>query len=86
MENRFSNKRNMQGDARRCAVKSPMWNDEPTRSIGFVISLWPTAFMFYTSVEDYSTKLRRNRDFAGILCLGDGDGRCSEGKRAQDGD
>ena len=60
--------------------------DEPKGTFGFVGALWPTAFMFYTSVEDYSTKLRRNPDFAGILCLGDGDGRCSEGKEAKDGD
>ncbi len=76
----------MQGDARRCAVKSPMCDDEPTRSIGFVITLWPTASMFYTSVEDFSTKLRRNLDFAAILCSGDGDGRCSADKGAQNGD
>jgi mannose/fructose/N-acetylgalactosamine-specific phosphotransferase system component IID len=68
MENRFSNKRNMQGDARRCAVKSPMWNDEPTRSIGFGISLWPTVSMFYTRVEDYSTKLRRNHTILREFC------------------
>ena len=74
-ENRFLILRNMQGDARRCAVKSPMCDDEPTRSIGFGITLWPTAFLCSTTVEDFSTKLRRNRDFAAILCSGDGDGR-----------
>ena len=63
------------GHARRCAVKSPMCDDEPTRSIGFGITLWPTAFLCSTFVEDYSTKLRRNLDFAAILCSGDGDGR-----------
>ena len=68
MANRLLFERNMQGDARRCAVKSPMWNDEPTRSIGFGISLWPTASMFYTRVEDYSTKLRRNHKILREFC------------------
>jgi len=49
--------------------------EEPTRSIGFGITLWPTASMFYMSVEDFSTKLRRNHDFAAIMYSGDGDGR-----------
>ena len=60
--------------------------DEPKGTFGFMGTLWPTASMFYTSVEDYSTKLRRNLDFAAILCSGDGDERWSAGKGAQNGD
>jgi len=55
----------MQGDAHRWAVKSPMWNDEPTRSIGFGISLWPTALAMAMGGEAQARE-RRMATEAGV--------------------
>ncbi len=56
-----------------------MCDDEPTRSIGFGITLWPTSVL-----------MRKNRALNSlrgwIFCSGDGDGRWSAGKGAQNGD